>query len=58
MMTPCGMYMNPRRTGGLAGLLPAAQLRESMNGSARDTPAPFNKARRSKSDRLFIVFIL
>ena len=57
MMTPCGIYMNARRTGGLAALVPAAQLRESINGSARETPAPFRKVRRPMCEGLFI-FIL
>ncbi len=47
MMTPWGMYMNARRTGGLVEGVPAAQARESRNGSARETPTPFRKVRRS-----------
>ena len=46
MMTPCGMYMNANRTGGLAAFVPAAQLSESINGNARETPVPFRKVRR------------
>ena len=47
MMTPCGMYMKAIRTGGLAAALAAAQPSESISGSARETPAPFRKVRRS-----------
>ena len=58
MITPCGIYMNPRRTGGGAGLPSAAQLRESMNGRARATPAPFSMVRRSTRESFFIDFSL
>ena len=53
MITPWGMYMKPRRTGGLA-TLPAARAalpRESRKGRARVTPAPLRKLRRSTSER-------
>ncbi len=58
MITPCGMYMKPRRTGGFAGSAPAAQPRESRNGSARETPTPLRKVRRSTEVRRFMFFIL
>jgi hypothetical protein len=48
MMTPCGIYINAMRTGGLADSV--ADAKESINGSARDTPTPFRKVRRSTID--------
>ena len=55
MMTPCGMYMNAIRTGGLAGA--AARASESINGRASVTPVPLRKVRRSMLEACFI-FIL
>src|SRR3954453_1500550 len=56
MMTPCGIYMNPSRTGGLRGLPPtaSAQLIDSKNGSASVAPIPFRHVRRFIS-RLFFM---
>ena len=49
MITPWGIYMNPRRTGGLYALPlgVSAQPRESISGRASETPNPFRQARRS-----------
>ncbi len=48
MITPCGMYMNPSRTGGLAAffLSGSAHPMDSNSGSARATPMPFKQVRR------------
>src|ERR1043166_701832 len=48
MMTPCGMYMKARRTGGLFGFPgpAAAQLMDSKRGSASEAPIPFRQVRR------------
>src|SRR3569833_2090391 len=48
MMTPCGMYMKPRRTGGLYGapLGWSAQPMVSINGRASATPRPRRQVRR------------
>ncbi len=50
-MTPCGMYMNPRRTGGLkaAALGASAQPMVSSSGRARATPRPRKQVRREMS---------
>jgi hypothetical protein len=60
MMTPCGMYMNPTRTGGRAKSAPwpTAWPKESMNGSARESPAPFSQVRRSTGLCLLVAFML
>src|ERR1700677_2683754 len=49
MMTPCGMYMNPRRTGGLTDFPwpESAQPMVSKRGRARAAPIPFRQVRRS-----------
>src|SRR5262245_29244178 len=49
MMTPWGMYMKPRRTGGLTRFCwpDSAQPMASKNGSARVAPRPFRQVRRS-----------
>src|SRR5436853_512627 len=61
MMTPCGMYMKPRRTGGLYGwpgpdadAADSAQPIESRSGSAREAPIPLRQARRLISHFVFI----
>lgn len=43
MMTPCGIYMKPSRTGGFTALpLPgSAQPMVSKSGNAREAPRPF-----------------
>src|SRR3954454_11310760 len=48
MITPCGMYMNPSRTGGLCAipLGPSAQPIVSMSGNPSATPRPRRQARR------------
>src|SRR5881394_807970 len=46
MMTPCGMYMNPRRTGGLLGFPDSAQPIDPKSGSASVAPIPFRHVRR------------
>src|SRR5262245_3931396 len=46
MITPCGMYMNARRTGGLP-VRPSAQPIVSSRGSASAAPAPRSRVRRS-----------
>jgi hypothetical protein len=48
MITPWGMYMNPRRTGGLYALPfgVSAQPIDSMRGRERETPKPFRQVRR------------
>src|SRR5438045_2897924 len=48
MMTPWGIYMNPRRTGGLLGFcLPgSAQPMVSKRGSASEAPIPLRHVRR------------
>src|SRR5580765_5513936 len=56
MMTPWGIYMNPRRTGGLLGLpLPGSpQPMVSKKGSASEAPIPFRHVRRLIRKLLFI----
>src|SRR4051812_45329708 len=56
MMTPWGMYMNPRRTGGLAAFFfsGSAQPMVSNRGSARATPIPFRYVRRSMTNLLLM----
>jgi hypothetical protein len=44
------MYMNASRTGGLVLTEAEAEAKESINGSARETPTPFRKLRRSIID--------
>src|SRR4051812_8049333 len=47
MITPCGMYMKPRRTGGLLGFVfSSAQPMLSSSGSASATPSPRRQVRR------------
>src|SRR3954453_16702569 len=48
MITPCGMYTNPSRTGGLYAvpLGPSAQPIVSMSGNPSATPRPRRQARR------------
>src|SRR5258708_4834943 len=48
MITPWGMYMNPRRTGGLSAFaLPSsAQLVDSKRGRASEAPITFRQWRR------------
>src|SRR4030095_7038056 len=57
MMTPWGIYMKPRRTGGFtAALLPAsAQPMVSKSGSARVAPSPLMQARRLRRNLFVIV---
>src|SRR5687768_15949635 len=56
MMTPCGMYMKPSRTGGLwdLGLADCAQPTDSKNGSASETPIPLRHVRRLISSLFFM----
>src|SRR6266550_3411511 len=56
MMTPWGMYMNPRRTGGLLSFpLPgSAQPMDSKRGSASEAPIPFRQVRRLIRKLLFM----
>src|SRR5687768_7128282 len=48
MITPCGMYINPRRTGGLKdfALPTSVQPTDSRKGSASVAPIPFRTVRR------------
>src|SRR4051812_48226930 len=55
MTTPCGMYMNPSRTGGLAGFVPAsAQPMQSNSGRASEAPRPLRHVRRLRRKLLGI----
>src|SRR3954469_20822278 len=48
MITPCGMYMTPSRTGGLYAVPPgpSAQPIVSMSGNPSATPRPRRQVRR------------
>ena len=48
MMTPCGMYIKPMRTGGLATFpfAPSAQPMDSSKGSPNEAPRPRRQVRR------------
>jgi hypothetical protein len=50
MMTPWGMYMKPRRTGGLAAAVgrESAQPMDSRSGREREAPRPLRQVRRSR----------
>src|SRR5687768_1543918 len=56
MITPCGIYMNPNRTGGLYDLRPvvSAQPMTSKRGRASAAPIPCRQVRRSISTFLII----
>src|SRR5438067_1766120 len=56
MITPWGIYMNPRRTGGLLSFAwpGSAQPMDSKNGSASETPMPFKQVRRLISILFFM----
>src|SRR3954452_5818847 len=60
MITPWGMYMNPRRTGGLYALSFAVSAHpiDSMRGRASETPSPFRQVRRSILELLVIDLLL
>ena len=47
MITPCGIYMNPSRTGGLYVLPWAVEPMTSNRGKASEAPSPFRQVRRS-----------
>src|SRR5215475_12591568 len=47
MITPCGIYMNPSRTGGLYVLPWAAEPMTSNRGKPSEAPSPFRQVRRS-----------
>src|SRR5215204_4245789 len=56
MMTPCGIYMKPIRTGGFTVALRAvsAQPMVSRSGSASVAPSPLMQARRLRRKLLVI----
>src|SRR5690242_15117388 len=55
MITPWGMYMKPRRTGGFSALAPdAAPPIDSRSGSDSAAPRPLRQVRRSRSNLLDI----
>src|ERR1700755_1687152 len=47
MITPCGMYMNPSRTGGLYASPRAVKPMTSNRGKASEAPSPLRQVRRS-----------
>ena len=49
-MTPWGIYMKANRTGAFNE--DAGEAKESMKGRARERPAPFSQARRSRRKQL------
>src|SRR5687767_11741293 len=61
MITPCGMYMKPRRTGGLYAVLPlrtSAQPMVSNSGRARLAPRPLKQVRRLIRDLLLMAWLM